>query len=123
MPAANPTAAAPTVLTVPQDGDHTGGRAEGRRLAVAHLLHREPAEHAEAAGNQRVQEDRGGRAVGRQCRPRIESEPPEPQQSDPEQHERQIVRAHRVLLEPDARPQHQREQCLHRTTRFVERGA
>ena len=92
--------------------DHTRGGAERRRLAVPDPLDGDPAQHAEAAGDERVQEDRRGGAVGGQRRPGVEAEPSEPQQADAEKDERQVVRTHGVLLEPDARAEHQRQrQC------------
>ena len=116
MPAASPTTTAPRVFTVPHDGVIATRPATTPEAApkVVGLPSRicstdEPAQHAEAAGDQRVEEDRRGRAVGGQRRTGVEPEPAEPQQADAEQHEGQVVRAHRVVLEADARAEHQRQ--------------
>ena len=60
-----------------------------------------------ATGHQRVQEDCSGHPIGGQGGTGVEPEPAEPQQADTEQHERQVVRAHGVLLETDAGAEHQ----------------
>ena len=92
-----------------QSGDHTGCRAERGGPAVPDLFDREPAEHAEAARNERIEEDGRGKPVGGQRRTGIEPEPAEPQQPDTEQDERQIMWPHGVFLEADARSEHQRQ--------------
>ena len=111
IPAANPTTTAPRVLTVPQDGVIATRPATTPEAAPnvvglpsRDLLNRKPAQHAQAAGHQGIQEDRGRQAVGSQRGSGVEPEPAEPQQPHAEQHEGQVVRAHRVDLESDAGP-------------------
>ena len=95
-----------------QAGDHARRSAERRRLTVAEPLDGDPAQHAQASGDQGVQEDRRGRAVGGQRRAGVEPEPAEPQQACAEEDERQVVWAHGVLLEADARAEYQcQRQC------------
>ena len=79
-------------------------------------LDHKPAGHSQAARDQGVEQDGCRHAVGRERGAGIETEPSEPQQSRAEQHERQIVRAHRVVAESQAGPQDEGE-CQRRGTR------
>ena len=80
-----------------QAGDRAGGGAERGRVPVADLLHDQPAEQRGRGGDLGVDERERGQVVGGQRRAGVEAEPAEPQQAGAEQHERQVVRPHRVL--------------------------
>ena len=81
--------------TTPEAAPTRGG------VAVAELLHDEPAEHGRAGGGRGVDPDQGGR-----CRRRASSEPalnpnqPNHSRPAPSIVERQVVRAHRILPKP-----------------------
>ena len=121
MPAASPTMTAPRVFTVPHDGviatrPATTPEAAPKVVGLpSRIRSTGSSQHAEATGHERVQEDRRGHAVGGQRGTGVEAEPAEPQQPDTEQHEREVVRAHGVLLETDPGAEHKRQRECRRS--------
>ena len=70
-------------------------------LSVADLLGEQPGQRGSSGGDQGVDPgDRGG-VPGAQGRAGVEAEPAEPQQTGADHHEREVVRAQRLLAEPD----------------------
>lgn len=92
-------------------------------MAVALLLDEEPAEQAGGSGDEGVEERGRGETVGAEGRAAVEAEPAEPEQPGTEHHHRQVVRAHGVLLEADARAHHQGECQTRRSARDLHHEA
>ena len=129
-PATRPTMRAPIGETVAQAGvmrdqagDDARGGAERGRVAVTQLLHEQPAEHRRAGGGQGVDPDACGLGAGAEGRARVEAEPAEPQDARADHDQRQVVRTHGLLGEPDALAEHQRQGQAGRTGVDVDRGS
>ena len=81
------------------------------------------APNAAAGGDLGVHERDTGQVVRGQRGAGVEAEPAEPQQAGAEQHERHVVRAHRVLAEADPLAEHQTQRQRGGAGVDVHRGA